>query len=365
MKILNKTYWLHLLDIVLKKPQAKHGLIPYTPSGLDEIHYKGKDTVLGNAKTILNPTKDWRLYLPLGEEQARGNTETMSCVSHSACNAIEIIVLLLNTLDEMGQANEEQKGIVQVFKHFGILRQVDGVWRANSSDRYVAKMSGTGYNGNTLKAVADAIRHYGLIPDEKWSFVEGWNNYYSEVPLNLQNAGIKLSDYIDFNYEWASNTILLDSLQYAPTQNSVFAWNGTRDGVYYRVENPLNHAITRVAFLNDNIYIFDSYQNDGNYEKRTAKNFKFGYDLIYTLHLKKKLDAFNQEAISGLLARGFKFVMRTDKANGGKGEIYELKDGQLVELTLTDKLNEMVKNLTEQKDLTGISEELYLRLNNL
>ena len=66
-KFLSLSYWLYLLDVLLKKPNVNNGFIDYAPSGLDEIHYEGKDEVLGNVKTVLIENGDWRPYRPTGE----------------------------------------------------------------------------------------------------------------------------------------------------------------------------------------------------------------------------------------------------------------------------------------------------------
>ena len=80
-KFLSLSYWLYLLDVLLKKPNVNNGFIDYAPSGLDEIHYEGKDEVLGNVKTVLIENGDWRPYRPTGEKQSRNGSETLSFLS--------------------------------------------------------------------------------------------------------------------------------------------------------------------------------------------------------------------------------------------------------------------------------------------
>ena len=359
-KYLDKYYYLHLWDKLLKRPQADNGFIPYEPYGKDELHFLGKNNVLGQAKTVLRSNRDYRPFRPIGEKQKRNGNETFSCVSQSAANVLEEIILCINELLEIGKANAEQEEIVKVFKHFGILRKKDNKWNANISDRYIAKLSNTTRRGNTQKAVADAIRHYGLVPEEDWPWVDSWDNYYSPVSGSIIDKGKAILDYIEITYEWANPSLVDDSLKYAPLQTSVYAWTfPNKDGKYYRVQHQKNHATTRDASDKNSFYIFDSYEP---FAKKATKDFNFGWDMIFTIHLKKKLEIYNRQEIEKLLGRGFKFIMRTEKEKGGKGQVYKLDENGVTELDANDKITEAVKELAKRKDLTGISEADFANL---
>lgn len=285
-RFLKKEYLLYLLDKARKRSNVANGLIPYEPRGLDEIHYRGKEEVLGFAKTKLLPSAGWWSFRSAGELQKRNNQDKLACVTFSAHNAIEQIINLFWHLDQNGQANEEQKEIVKVFLYFGLIK--DG--QANVSERYIAKLSGTTYRGNTQKNVADAIHKFGLVPEELWSWVDDWDEYYKPVPAEIVEQGKKLIDYIEINYEWANPSLFNDSIQYAPLQTSGYAWPLPINGVYPRSDVAKNHAFVRDGKESRNIImnyrISDSYEP---FDKRLAADYNFGWDLIFTIHLKKNL----------------------------------------------------------------------------
>ena len=82
----------------------------------------------------VNPSGDWSAFLPVGESQIGLYGDTLACVTFSALNCLETL---------------------QKFKGND----------TNYSDRFTAKMSGTTKNGNYLQAVANSIRHDGLVDE--------------------------------------------------------------------------------------------------------------------------------------------------------------------------------------------------------
>lgn len=134
--------------------------------------------------------------------------------------------------------------------------------------------------------MANAIRKYGLVAEELWPWVDGWDNYYSAVLPEVIAKGQEFLEYIDITYEWAAPAIFKDSLRYASLQTSVYAWNGTDGGVFTRTSLPKNHATVRDGYINNRVQVFDSYDPFG---KETTRDFNFGYDMLFHFHLKKKL----------------------------------------------------------------------------
>ena len=242
-------------------------------------------------------------------------------------------------------------------KYFNLFK--DG--NCNISDRYIAKLSGTTYRGNTQKNVADAIRHYGLVPEDMWPWVDGWNNYYSAVQAEVIAQGQKIVEFIDINYEWAVPSIAPNSLKYAPLQTSVYAWNGTQNGVYYRTTLGRNHATVKDAWDNLVYYIHDSYDP---FDKRLAKNFAFGNDLIFTLHLKKPLIEFNVSEIQKVRKeKGWEYIMLVRDYNEKYTQgVYQLTDDGLKKLTSADTVDDWVLDRKKDGVLEGVPPDWFKKL---
>lgn len=344
-----KNYFLYLVEKLLKKPNINNGFIEVKPKPEDFIHLGGQVE-----KKILCQDLDWTPYCPIGEKQNRNGNESLSCVTQSAMNAIEILVNKYIALVNEGKADQEQKGIVQVFKEFNLIKNGE----TNCSDRYIAKLSGTTRRGNSQDKVADTIRHYGLIPEDDWGWVDGWDNYYKEIEHPLIDRGLEVLEYIEINYEWVSPANMKDALKYAPVQTSVFAWNGMSNGIYYKTANRLNHAVVNVKFEPNTYYtIFDSYEV---FKKLCALNFNFGWGMVYSIHL-KSIPKFNIEKIKELEAKGFKYIMRAE----AKGEIYELtQTGELKYISPNEIIPVGIKSLSDTKKIIGITEDLYNNLIN-
>src|SRR5687767_13192677 len=80
---------------------------------------------------IRNQSGDWEPYAPPGERQGNSLADSLGCVSFSLIDCIETQEFFLT-----GR-------------------------RVNYSDRWLAKMSETTFEGNYLYKVADTVRKYG------------------------------------------------------------------------------------------------------------------------------------------------------------------------------------------------------------
>lgn len=203
---------------------------------------------------ILRLDGQWDDYLPLPEYQNKG-FETRACVTFSALNCIETLYRRLT--------GEEK----------------------NFSDRFTAKMSGTTKKGNYLWQVANAIRHYGLLPEEDWPYVKGWDNYYKPIPKVLQKKALKFLDKWIVYYEWVEDEEqeIVKQLEYAPLQVTV------RYDAGNKILNPkgkYNHAVMLYGYkLGKYWKIYDHYSQT---KKKYIWNYKFQNILKYTLVKKLK-----------------------------------------------------------------------------
>ena len=208
---------------------------------------------------IINESGDWSDYIPVFEHQAK-HFQTMACCSFSALNVLEIL-----------------------YKYkYGVEK--------NWSDRFTAKVSGTNSRGNTFKAVADAIRHYGLIDEELYPMVNTWNEYYKEVPQELLDKGKDFLINHEISYWWVfpNKENLKDALKRAPLQVGVklggFKIVGDKI-IYTRTTGFSNHAVSLIKMTDDWYKIFDHDDRDIKY---LAPNFDIQYVYLYSI-IKKNM----------------------------------------------------------------------------
>lgn len=167
---------------------------------------------------VVNETGDWRPYIVRHEKQ-KDPLETMACVSFSLNNCLEIQT-----------------------KFYGNEK--------NYSDRFLAKMSNTQTNGNTLEKVADTARNIGLVLESEWPNepkATTWAEYYKEIPEDVKAKAVKQP----FQYEWVARTdnfteSLKRELKQSPLQITIYA------------PTP-NHAVTLLHVEGSDAYIQDHY----------------------------------------------------------------------------------------------------------
>jgi hypothetical protein len=348
-----KDFVLLVYNRMISSPQLDNGFIEVQPTEEDYKH-----PTLGGVgsveKVVLVEDGQWDNYLPVSEYQNRNNKESMACVNFSLANCIETILNLFIYLRKQGKATKEQLEILSIFERFEII--INDV--VNISDRYMAKMSGTTSNGNDQKTAADSTRHNGLVAEHIWPWADTengmWtsNGYYKAIPQEIIDKGKELMKYIDFNYEWVNPRDFNDAKRYSPIQTSVFAWNGKSGDIYVKTAQSRNHAVENYGYQYEAFdKIYDTYLP---FEKKVAWNFDLGWGMIFTLHLKNP--EYDLSAIRKLIKRGFRYIMRVDKANGGKGQIYELTSDGLVYRDAKEATDIGLTALADKGDFTGISE---------
>jgi len=147
---------------------------------------------------VVNPLGDWSGFEPRGENQFSNHQDSMACVTFSALNCIETQYKFLTGKE------------------------------INFSDRFIAKLSGTTQQGNTIQKVLDTIRKYGLVLETEWptpaSF--SWDEYYATIPPEVLAKARKFT----IGYEFGSPDYAHD-LKQAPLQMII-----VKDNPYHAVE---------------------------------------------------------------------------------------------------------------------------------
>lgn len=169
-----------------------HGVLENQAPRPDDYHASGFSFVSYQER---NPSGDWTSWLPVKEIQY-GKEDSQSCVSFSACNSLEI----------------QHKFITGT--------------EANFSDRWIAKMSGTTRQGNSLGVVADTIRHYGMVKEESYPTPPSYtfDEYHAPITSGLlkvlQEEGQEfLSKWnIQFEYVAATKDEMMKHIKQSPLQ---------------------------------------------------------------------------------------------------------------------------------------------------
>lgn len=210
------------------KENEKVELVPGINTGVVLVTPKPGDFIAGGETAaravVLEESGDYSAYLPEEESQWRDLLDSFACVSFSALNNVETLLNRLLVLDALSPEN------TQWLKDNGYINKQSG--KVNASDRFTAKMSGTTTNGNSLPAVADSIRHDGIVPEAAWpwpdldpsdTYANKWAAYYAEAPEEVKALGKEFAARFDVLYQWVllgySNAdVLQAALKFGPVQ---------------------------------------------------------------------------------------------------------------------------------------------------
>ena len=228
----------------------------------------GKDWVAGTdlsiqsfrGEQIIQPDGQWIDWLPEAEHQSPYGFESSACASFGTLNALEIL-----------------------------LRRVYGEIE-NFSDRFLAKMSGTTPNGNSVQTVAETLKNKGVVKETFWPYtpdLNTWDKYYSDIPQNIKTMAVGEFAEYEFKHEYVPTypTMLMSHLRYSPLGISVSAWHKGPDGLY--LSTPYNnHWVVLIGYVKDKWWIvWDTYSEDGIYLKRLVWNYNFQIAKKYSIRV--------------------------------------------------------------------------------
>lgn len=247
---------------------------------IDSTHW-----ILGASNTPIFPTLaedgNWEMDYPSqGELQSKRGIETFNCTGFNTLKPIQAIIHRLT-----GE-------------------------RVNYSDRWLGIIAGTKEPGNDPHKVAEAIRKYGLIPEEMLPFsddIQNVDEYYSFKGADKETcyrAGREWLAKYEFMHSWVfspgqpileqKNNMKI-ALKNSPLGIAVYAWASNEKDVYYSLglESHWTSAYSEEEYLN----IFDSYEP---FKKKVDQSLR--YVKRYSVILKKK-DDLTEEQKQGFLAQ--------------------------------------------------------------
>jgi len=262
-----------------------HGFI--NDKGEDKDAYEfGSGQLKG---TFLEPQRDWRPYIPLGERQDLNGIEPYACASFNTLSALETLIRR-----QFGRAE-------------------------NFADRYLAYISGTGpKRGNSPHVVAETLRKLGDVEEGLWPFSgTTYDQYYQLPPASLSTLARRFfSDRYDLKHDYVPSDPMLmwDALQYSPLGASVYAWVRDTDDYYIKPKGVRdNHWVYIIHGVpGDYWLIADSYIDDeGVFIKKVPWDYDF--EIVKRYSITEKLTQ-EQKGILAKLMEQLKYIL----ANWGK-----------------------------------------------
>ncbi len=253
-------------DAAINSPGRNTGVI---------IEHRDTDFQFGGVSGIIqesrNSTADWTRFLPDDERQSGQKTDSMACVTFSAMNSLE------TQLKWMLDNNLLPAVTLRFLRDNNYLTDTG---RPNLSDRFIAKMSGTTTQGNSIQRVWDAIRKFGCVPESLWPDnldVFDWNQFYADIPQSVKDMGVAWLQHFRGDYEFLTSKSQISlALKHAPLQIATAVcqpWSAPDPIPLCQMD--VSHATMIYAQETVGIDdIFDSYQP---FRKRLAANYSIPY----------------------------------------------------------------------------------------
>ncbi|MFA5014821.1 MAG: C1 family peptidase [Actinomycetota bacterium] len=288
--------------------------------------------IFGVADLVGQASVDWRPSLSKLEIQAFGD-----CVTFSRLNCAEIKAKYSGVLDDDG--NE-----------------------INFSDLWLAVKSNTTQNGNSLKAVAEYGRKYGVVLEKYCPYTYNWSDRNNRVNA-VSNSTKK---YLLGNWAWVNcnNNALKSALSFGPVQIAIgVSSNYNSSGI---IKDPKNyqcyHAITLV-YMDEigNKYIFDHYD-------LSQKVLDKDYNVFYAMTFADLPSDWRGKGSDDILfyKRMVNKLIITPESHG---EVYRILEDKIVKVifAISDKglWDLITQALREKKAFLGVSNVDFARLSKV
>lgn len=253
----------------------------YNPQ-LELIHQSSEDYLVGATSVpplFLIPRELREKYLPRGENQNIGS-DKMDCATRSPLNKLETDFNYAVDNHIFSKENELW------LKNNGYIVDSNKI---EFSDAFIAILSGTTAEGNSLIKPIDTIKEYGLIPKAMLPQVLSFDAYYNPQRISdkMMKLGNEFKKRFPIRYERAREFQFENILETELLCTGGFAWENPINGEYPRSDKTPNHAF--MIYKNPKFYAFDNYTDpvDGDYIKKLSPNYDF-IDIGYRVFVYKE-----------------------------------------------------------------------------
>lgn len=208
-------------------------------------------------------------YLPKGELQY-GIEDFMDCATRAPLNILET---KFNWLYKTGKLTKENENWL---RSKGYITPEGNI---EFSDRFIAILSGTTREGNSLKAPLRAIENNGLIPKSLLPASPSMNfdEYHDKTKITdyLVSLGKEFKERFPINYEKVYEVNYKELLREDMIGAAGYAWPQPIDGEYPKSNKAPNH--TFVIFRTPAYFVFDNYYDvvDGDFIKKLTPDYDF------------------------------------------------------------------------------------------
>jgi len=206
----------------------------------------------GNSPIIreeLMPDKNWKKIELDHEIQFNYPAlyDTLFCVTYASLKAI---AKLLTYLESIGRFTPTQLTILNKYKKNG---------KYNFSERFTGTLGETTDQGAYQYKVANAIKNYGLIPQDMFPLADNFKDNISKefITQEMLDCGKQFLDIVAINYEWVTN--MLDYLKYSPIPLIVRYADYQNPEDILAPQGALNHQVCGVLATPEYNEIEDTY----------------------------------------------------------------------------------------------------------
>lgn len=247
------------------------------------------------------PLAERENWLPAGELQYDSQADFTDCASRSPVNHYEAL-FTYHYQHDMLPANKQwlqDNGYV-----YG--------GRVTFSDRFIAILSGTTREGNSLKAPLETIRTRGLIPKQTLPKLDtmSFDDYYrvSDIVPAMTDLGLEFLKRFTLNYDQVSKDLIKVALKNDMLGVAGFAWPLPVNGVYpAQPDLPFNHAF--LIFNEPDFQIYDNYYDStdsgqlepGDFTKSLAPDYVF-WTTAYRAYIGAETVPVDQSIMQSVLA---------------------------------------------------------------
>lgn len=200
-------------------------------------------------RDVLVKDGDWKPYQVEHEKQWTGTYDTLFCVTYSALASIGALFMYHLKNNLISSDNVKWLKDNGYFKNGFI----------NFNERFTGTLGETTNQGAYQFKVANAIKNYGLIPQDNFPLADNFNDNIDKkfITQEMYNLGKEFLKRFSINYEWTED--LKESLQYSPVQVIVKFANYDKPEDILKPEGELNHAVEGVFATVEYNLIRDTY----------------------------------------------------------------------------------------------------------
>lgn len=199
-------------------------------------------------RDIIMPDKNWKNLKVEHELQfnQKGLYDTQFCVTYSGQKTI---AKFFTYLELVGKLSYDDLQFLAKYKK-------DGMY--NFSERFNATLGETTEHGAYQFKVANAIKNYGLIPQDMFPLADNFKDNIDKkfITQEMYDMGKEFLKRFSINYEWVDS---FDDLLYSPIQAIVKFANYEKETDILKPEGELNHAVTGVNKTDEYNEIEDTY----------------------------------------------------------------------------------------------------------